>query len=699
MKKIIQTFLLIVGITVGGQISAQNLPLPTSNNVFLPAGSLVIAMDNTNQANSLNKFNLRAYGLVVYLLNNNVKLKWVIKTGKLKDDVDFNTSAARVKPIAGSISSYDFKSGPFVISSEDTTDVSSLVDGYNSTISNVNDKVKVYMTNVSAIVDQRYDLTNFKPKAALLDNGGNFEIHRDYLIKSGITFGRNSALTNATNWEKALVSDMMSKCFTFGSEAHWDENDANVATAVTNDVRAFLMGGGNMLAECAAVRTYENFGKFHSTGGINPNTENDFSSALSTLRYANADLSYSQFEGPVAIAKGGSLKNWSYSGNLLNQTHDHAEGPVTDNNIGASVSKVGSTAGGGLMFYLGNHKYDRVDDLSVLNGIRMYLNAFLTPPNNNSNICLTLPQPNFQNGEMCFASPTKPNVSANVTWSYDAGNQTYIIRATLNKDYVDNTYGTTASGWGLKGHKFTDMLSSEFLQMTLNDNNGFKRMEFKIDYLSASTSVPSGFKTLGVTGGDGSMIVGNLNDIVSVKTSLDENLNTNGYWLPVHSPATNAYYNQNPQYPYWNYDVWYEVTVKANAFGAAGIGNPTIKTLNASPSKMGTSVEAVTIGQCPQRYPMGDKGIKNTGSGNIELSIYPNPVKTNLNLNILAEKQTNGILKITDFTGKTVMTKTLNPIVGDNKFSYDISSLKIGMYNLQFINGEKIINQKFFVIK
>ena len=141
------------------------------------------------------------------------------------------------------------------------------------------------------------------------------------------------------------------------------------------------------------------------------------------------------------------------------------------------------------------------------------------------------------------------------------------------------------------------------------------------------------------------------------------------------------------------------MTVKANAFGAAGIGNPTIKTLNASPSKMGTSVEAVTIGQCPQRYIMGEKGIKNTGSGNIELSIYPNPVKTNLNLNILAEKQTNGILKITDFTGKTVMTKTLNPIVGDNKLSYDISSLKIGMYNLQFINGEKIINQKFFVIK
>ena len=699
-NKLILICLLIV-LTPRSQIRAQNLPSPASNYKLLPTGSLVIAMDNTYQSNNINMFNLKAYGLVVYLLNNNVKLKWVIKTGKLKDDVDFNTSAGMIKPIIANVASYDFKSGPFVIYSDDTTNVSSLIDAYNSSITNINDKVKVYQTNVPVYVDQRYDLTGFKPKAALLNNGGNWEIHRDYLIKAGINFGLNSTQTAGTNWAKAVVSDMMSSCYTFGSEAHWSERDPLVALAVTNDVRTFLQAGGNILAECAAVRTYENAGKFHSTGGIDPLTENDFNSPLSTLNYSNADLSYSQFQGPLNISKGGSLKNWTYSGSLQNDEHNHVEGTLLNNNAGASVAKISGTPDGGLLFYLGNHNFDRVDDLSVLNGIRMYLNAFLTPSNNNGMICLTNPvlNSNYQNGEMCFVSRTKSNVSANVAWSYDIGNETYTIRTTLSKDYVDNTYGNTNMGWGLKSHKFTDMVNSEFLQIGLKDFNGVKRMEFKIDYLTASSNVASGYKSLGVSGGDGAMLIGNASDIVNVRTSLDANFNEYGYILTSNSPSTNNYYIPNPLYPNWIYEVWYEVTVKASAFGSSGFGSPTIAALNASPSKAGSSKEAVSIGQCPQRYPMGDKGIKNPASGIVELNIYPNPVKTNLNLNIIAEKQIKGVLKVTDFSGKIVMTKMLNTTSGVNNQSYDISNLKIGMYTLQFITGNSVINQKFFVIK
>ena len=44
--------------------TAQDMPQPLANYQLLPAGSLVIAMDNTTQANSTNNFNLKAYGLI-----------------------------------------------------------------------------------------------------------------------------------------------------------------------------------------------------------------------------------------------------------------------------------------------------------------------------------------------------------------------------------------------------------------------------------------------------------------------------------------------------------------------------------------------------------------------------------------------------------------------------------------------------------
>ena len=90
--------LLLVNLVLCPNIFAQSLPSPTANLKTLAAGSYVIAMDNTNQANSNNEFNLKSYGLVVYLLNNNVKIKWVIKAGKLKDGVDFSVNASRLKP-------------------------------------------------------------------------------------------------------------------------------------------------------------------------------------------------------------------------------------------------------------------------------------------------------------------------------------------------------------------------------------------------------------------------------------------------------------------------------------------------------------------------------------------------------------------------------------------------------------------------
>src|SRR5258705_13984835 len=100
-----QTLLFVFTIFLSVMLQAQNtdLPLPTANLQTLPSGSYVIAMDNTNQLNNSNNFNLKAYGLVVTLLNNSKKVKWVITAGKAKDGIDFTVNASALIPVSSTV--------------------------------------------------------------------------------------------------------------------------------------------------------------------------------------------------------------------------------------------------------------------------------------------------------------------------------------------------------------------------------------------------------------------------------------------------------------------------------------------------------------------------------------------------------------------------------------------------------------------
>src|SRR6266571_8558854 len=68
---------------------SNDVPPFTPHPQTMRAGSLVIAMDNTNQ-NLVAPFNMKAYGLVNNLLHNNIPLKWAIRAGKVKDAIDFS---------------------------------------------------------------------------------------------------------------------------------------------------------------------------------------------------------------------------------------------------------------------------------------------------------------------------------------------------------------------------------------------------------------------------------------------------------------------------------------------------------------------------------------------------------------------------------------------------------------------------------
>lgn len=211
-----------------------------------------------------------------------------------------------------------------------------------------------------------------------------------------------------------------------------------------------------------------------------------------------------------------------------------------------------------------------------------------------------------QSGKICFTSSTIPDVvSAKIEWTSNPDN-TITIKTTFSKTFVDNTYGVNAIGWGTKGHTFGNLVGSDHLQLALFDTKGVKKLEFKLDYITSSSTVPSGYKTLGVTGGEGQMIVGSATNVVGARTSISENLNTFGYVLTTNSPSTTPTYTPNPAYPNWIYDVWYEVTVNASAFGADGFGAPSITGVHASPSKTGNNTEIVIPGPCNNTLRLGN---------------------------------------------------------------------------------------------
>lgn len=198
-------------------------------------------------------------------------------------------------------------------------------------------------------------------------------------------------------------------------------------------------------------------------------------------------------------------------------------------------------------------------------------------------------------GQVCYdGGLLRPDFRAYLDWNVlESGDVR--VRATVSRNYADNTYGVNKIGWGARRHEFDALYRSDYGRLAFYDANGAKRLDFRIDYLSPLAGTPSGYGSRGVAGGqqaDGGMVTGSVSDIVSMATSIDLNMNAFGYVsaspnhpLKTYSPPTNASYAVNATYPLWIWDVWYEATVKGSAFGSAGFGYPRLAALHASPAK------------------------------------------------------------------------------------------------------------------
>ena len=334
-----------------------DLPDPSAHYTVIPAGSWVVPMDNTYQS-LIPPFNLKAYGLINRLLQNFVPVSWAIRAGKLKDEADFSAPAFRVFPSLTGTSNLNFAGGPFVIHRDYTNLARSLITSFSNSVA-------VYQLTADAVVDIRYEL-QFRPTISV--NSVSANLHTNLLFYAGITnYTVTSDFDLATN-----------TCFTLFLEPH-NPNVAGVASA-----RSFIEAGGNFLAQCASVSNYENsaVGHFQSTSNIV--TDNLPTTALT---FANPDLPFSQFVGGITPQPGtSSVEDWTLGGGaFIHNGHDNLDDVGASPAHYAATSSKHSVGRGGMLFYLGGHDYwltgAATNDITVLNGSRMLLNAVFVPPN------------------------------------------------------------------------------------------------------------------------------------------------------------------------------------------------------------------------------------------------------------------------------------------------------------------------------
>ena len=340
---------------------------------------------------------------------NDIPVKWVIRSGKALDGIDFTANVTRQYPTFLAAANENFVGGAFII---DSTWVNRAFYSGGQTATQVITafaqwRVAVYRLTANNTLDVRYTLDQ-RPKIAVFSNGGN------QLLQ--IAMLDTAKITNYVAINSALFGGL-AECYTFCSEAHWA--GSVVDTNITRTVRDFVNSGGNFLAQCQGINTYENNQgpyHFHTTNGITIVNNAIINS------YYNPDLAYMQINGPVVANPGGSEVNWVLNGgNFVPGFYRGISSSTNPDNImtggahNASPDSVGSN-----VYYLGGHSFAQLwSTLTYINAQRLYLNAATIPANRPTAFLLD-PGPNTsvcQGGSVTLGgSPTGPSGSV-YNWS------------------------------------------------------------------------------------------------------------------------------------------------------------------------------------------------------------------------------------------------------------------------------------------
>ncbi len=377
--------LLLVLLSFFNVSKAQDLPGAAANFQTAPAGTIVIAMDNVNQAcnlptNGINLFNLKAYGLSIALLDMGYDLRWSIRAGKPKDGVDFSVMAERICDTYQAPAIRSFRAGPILIFPPDTLGIDYAVRYFNNLLPD-SCKVKVYRTTSAVGVDVRYTL-NKPPKAALFND--SCDIHRNFMEMASVPLMNYNCVSNA--------STLRTECYTIATDPHTMVSDLTSYDA--DSIYNFVMAGGNFLAECEGIKTFEALKRFQSLTGVTidpPNPQSAQYNNTTNIVFENTDMAYAQFHGLYRPWTRGAVKLWNYQSATTNNFYSVVRSKRNADVsyfYAATVSKLTSDTGS-VVFYLGNHEFythdchtctgGSVANQEEVNGIRMYLNAVLVP--------------------------------------------------------------------------------------------------------------------------------------------------------------------------------------------------------------------------------------------------------------------------------------------------------------------------------
>ena len=158
------------------------------------------------------------------------------------------------------------------------------------------------------------------------------------------------------------------------------------------------------------------------------------------------------------------------------------------------------------------------------------------------------------------------------------------VRFVTSMSVNDNVYGTSSptSGW-TKTHTFNNLVGSDKAVFEVRNAANTLVYAFAMDYVSASNLYPSGWGTLGVSGGEGRWTFGNQANVVDFVTSITTNLNQSPayYNMTVNSPIGD---------PNWENRMIYGFTIKD------GVGlKPQVVDAHNSPTKNGTPQDEVHV--------------------------------------------------------------------------------------------------------
>jgi hypothetical protein len=86
----------------------------------------------------------------------------------------------------------------------------------------------------------------------------------------------------------------------------------------------------------------------------------------------------------------------------------------------------------------------------------------------------------------------------------------------------------------------------------------------------------------------------------------------------------------------------------------------------------------------------------NTANSNVEVSLYPNPAETMLNIDIagLGKNETADV-RIVDMPGKVIYTTTIR----NGKGNIDVSKFASGVYSVVVLNNDAVVTSRMFVKK